>query len=149
VSRLGAQATHLSGLGVEKILAVGGLSGGCRGLGPRGGLLGRVGHQRGGRGGAVGRKRRRRRQQSRRRLCPGRWCRGCAQGRGGWPSGSGRVPERRPGERRGRRCRQRGRLGCIRSVDICHSPCGSGSAIEGGGSRGASGFPAASNLTRC
>jgi len=50
VSRLGAQATHLSGLGVEKILAVGGLSGGCCGLGPRGGLLGRGGRQRGGRG---------------------------------------------------------------------------------------------------
>ena len=50
MSRLGAQATHLSGLGVEKILAVGGLSGGCCGLGPRGGLLGRGGRQRGGRG---------------------------------------------------------------------------------------------------
>ena len=49
MSRLGAQATHLSGLGVEKILAVGGLSGGCCGLGPRGGLLGRGGCRRGGR----------------------------------------------------------------------------------------------------
>jgi len=50
VSRLGAQATHLSGLGVEKILVVGGLSGGCCGLGPRDGLLDQGGRQRGGRG---------------------------------------------------------------------------------------------------
>ena len=50
MSRLGAQATHRSGHGVEKILAVGGLLGGCCGLGPRGGLLGRGGRQRGGRG---------------------------------------------------------------------------------------------------
>ena len=50
MSRLGAEATHLSGLGVEKILVVGGLSGECCGLGPRGGLLGRGGRQRGGRG---------------------------------------------------------------------------------------------------
>ena len=50
MSRLGAQATHLSGLGVEKILVVGGLSGGCCGFGPWGGLLGRGERQRGGRG---------------------------------------------------------------------------------------------------
>ena len=50
MSRLGAQATHLSGLGVEKILVVGGLSGGCCGLGPRDGLLDQGGRQRGGQG---------------------------------------------------------------------------------------------------